>query len=166
GGWRIAWWSGSVGPPGTPNTCRTRCSASGPAKSAPPCWLRGRSGTGRPEQPGRGAAEHGFFAGAKAQRAHLADRVVTAHIKRAVRPEEDLPGTGEADQVRQEVTVVGDGVVVEPAQRGVRAGADPGPRFRPDRERPAQPPPDHRPCAAAVRRPPPQPRVTLQHPAH
>src|SRR6266702_2612192 len=40
---RIASYSASVWPPGTPNTCRTPCSASRPASSAPPwpCWPGG-----------------------------------------------------------------------------------------------------------------------------
>src|SRR5579859_6577200 len=109
---RIASYSASVCPPGTPNTCRTPCSASRLTSTAPPC---GRSGTGGPEQPGGGAAEQQFFVRAEAQRPDLAHRVVGAHVERAVRAEQHLPGAGVADQVREEVMVVGDGVVVEPA---------------------------------------------------
>src|SRR5262249_51163628 len=52
---RIASYSASVCPPGTPNTCRTPCSASKPASSAPPCWPGGTTplmlarGDGPPE---------------------------------------------------------------------------------------------------------------------
>src|SRR5947208_14900386 len=97
-----------------------------------PCWLR--SGTGSPEQAGGGAAEHEFFVGAKCQGADLADGVVGAHVERAVRAEQHLPGTGVADQVCEQVVVVGDRVVVEPAQCGVRASGGPGPCLRPDGE--------------------------------
>src|SRR5262249_13255719 len=104
-----------------------------------------------PEQPRRVAAEYEFRTGAEAQRGDLADRIVAAHVEGAVRAEQDLPGTGVADQVREEIVVVGDGVVVEPAQRLVRAGADPGPRLGADRGRPAEPPADHWQGTAAVR---------------
>src|SRR5215470_7641844 len=134
----MASYSARVWPPGTPNTCRTPCSASKPASSAPPCCpgvaSRPRfppdgpeppegtwSGTGSPEQPGRVAAEHEFLGVAEAQRTDLPDGIVGDHVKGPVRAEQDLPGTGVADQIREEIVVVGDGVVVEPAQRRVRA---------------------------------------------
>src|SRR5580692_3841034 len=124
---RIASYSASVWPPGTPNTCRTPCSASSAASRAPPCLClpgeaalatssggppsRAWSGTGDPEQPGRRAAEHEFGVRAEVKRPDLTDRVVGAHVERAVRAEQDLPGAGVADQVREQVVVVGDGVV-------------------------------------------------------
>src|SRR6266702_7283191 len=246
---RIASYSASVWPPGTPNTCRTPCSASRPASSAPPwpfwpggttprnpplacgpcdsvagalpcwpggatprnpplacgpcdsvagalpcwpggttprnpplacgpcdsvagalpCWpggTGGPSGTGSPEQPGGGAAEDGLLVRAEAKRADLADGVVGAHVERAVRAEQHLPGARVADQVREQALVVGDGVVVEPAQCRVRAAREPGPGLRADGEGTPQPPADHRQRAAAVREHHPQPGAALQHPGH
>src|SRR5215472_19198534 len=110
----IASYSASVWPPGTPKTCRTPCSASKLASSAPPCWevlarggdppeppaglwprsfvtgpwpcwLASGSGIGHPEQLRRGAAEDGFLVGAEAERADLTDGVVGSHVERPVR---------------------------------------------------------------------------------
>src|SRR6516162_417076 len=115
----MASYSASVWPPGTPNTCRTPCSVSRPASSAPP-WLAGAgSATGDPEQAGRGAAKHEFLISAQPERADLIDRMICAHVERAVRAEQELSWPGVAGQVGQQIVVVGDGVVIEPTQRRV-----------------------------------------------
>src|SRR6516225_8131583 len=96
-------YSASVWPPGTPNTCRTPCSASRLASSAPP-WLAGAgSATGDPEQAGRGAAEHKLFVSAQPERADLLDRMVRAHVERVVRAQQQLSRPGVADQVGQQI---------------------------------------------------------------
>ena len=97
---------------------------------------------------------------------YLGDGVVGAHVERAVRAEQYLPGAGVADQVREQVVVVRDRVVVEPAQCGVRASGGPGPCLRPDGEGTPQPSPHHRQRAATVREHNSQPGMSLQHPGH
>src|SRR5690348_3520395 len=146
----MASYSASVWPPGTPNTCRTPCSASKLASSAPPCWWCSRSSTRHSEQAGRGAAKHEFLISAEPERTDLIDGMVCAHVERAVRAEQQLSGPGVTNQIGQQLVVVGDGVVVEPAQRRVRAPGDAGAGLGADGEGPAQPAADHRQRTAAV----------------
>src|SRR6516164_3852668 len=120
-------YSASVWPPGTPNTCRTPCSASR-AASCPPPW----SATCDPQQPGGIATQHQVGTGAEAERPHLLHRMVGAHVERPVGAEQHLPGPGVPDQVGQQVLIVGDSVVVEPPQRLVLPGRGAGPGFGPD----------------------------------
>src|SRR5215469_14338924 len=159
----MASYSASVCPPGTPNTCRTPCSASRPASSAPP-WAA--SAIGDPEQAGGVASEHELLGGAEAERADLADGVVGAHVERAVRPEQELLSPRVAGQVREQVLVVGDGVVVEAPQRDVRLRGDAGAGLGADGEGPPQPAADHRQRAPAVGEQHAQPRMPVQHPGH
>src|SRR5215471_12794908 len=94
--------------------------------------------TRRAEQPGCIAAHYQVLVGPEPERADLVHRVVGAHVERVVRAEQDVVGPGVADQVGQEAAVMGDRVVVEPAERLVRAGLAARPGLAADGEGPAQ----------------------------
>ena len=77
-----------------------------------------------------------------------------------------LPRARVPDQVGEQVRVVGHGVVVEPAQRGVRSLRGPRPGLRPDRVGVPQPAAEHRQRTARVGQQHPQAGEPLEHPGH
>src|SRR5262249_57402344 len=116
------------------------------------------------EQGGGVTAEHKLLGGAEAERTDLVYRMIGAHVERAVRAEQELPGSGVAGQVREQVVVVGDGVVVEAAQGRVRARCYAGTRLGTDGEGPPQPAADHRQRTAAMGQQHAQPGMPVEYP--